>query len=432
MSMNSVELWKPGDVQQTGEQDPVLVTLVRPLTPALTRERGPTHPEVIREIAQRLFDGADPTLPGSHLGVTTRDIARVYTATVHGRLQKRLASSLQNGERLFLHGTALGVGASVFAVDYVRAYNLTCKDRGRPQRIAHVQLRKGVTTVRQFLEALCHSVQSHPTPSEVRLASPLALGQRILAQAERLRLVAIVIDHVHLASEAVRTAIGDLMMATDPAYDAPLEIDDRPPRRRIGIVLISHETPEKLFSHEPQVLTLLQGAYEPLQPYTTVEKVTEALQQAGIGLEDMNPEDPDDRLMAECVLEATDGLIANMAGLLRLVDLLWMANGGCRPDLGIVEAALPYHRRMIRLLQGKDGRGGIAYRTVPNASPKRGPSEMEASFSQAKGRKTASGQQVAGERATTLKQKRDSRDVAEHERKQMVQRSYKVLPEEAP
>lgn len=372
MSMNDVEFWNPTELQPAAEQDPVSVTLVRPLVPALSRERGPAHPEVIREIAQRLFDGADPTLPGSHLGASTRDIARVYPRTVHGPLQKRLASSLLNGERLFLHGTALGVGASIFAVDYVRAYNLTCKDRGRPQRIAHVQLRKGVTTVRQFLEALSHSVQAHPTPSEVRLASPHALGQRILAQAERLRLTAIVIDHVHLASEAIRTAIGDLMMAMDPAYDAPLEIDDRPPRRRIGIVLISHETPEKLFYHEPQVLTLLQGAYEPLRPYTTIEEVTEALQQAGIGLEDMHPDDPQDRLMAERVLEATDGLIVNMAGLLRLVDLLCMANGGCRPDLGIVEAALPYHRRMIRLLQGKDGRGGIAYRTVPNASPKRG------------------------------------------------------------
>lgn len=152
MSMNDVKLWRPTDVQQTGEQDPEPVTLIRPLTPALSRERGPAHPEVIREIAQRLFDGADPTLPGSHLFASTHDIARVYTTTVHGPLQKRLASTLRNGERLFLHGTALGVGASVFAVDYVRAYNLTCRDRGRPQRIAHIQLRKGVTTVRQFLE----------------------------------------------------------------------------------------------------------------------------------------------------------------------------------------------------------------------------------------------------------------------------------------
>ncbi len=333
MSMNVMDFWNPPDVQQTGKPGPVSVTLVHPLTPALSRKRGPVHPEVIREIAQRLFDGADPTLPVSHLGVSTRDIARIYTTTVHGPLQKRLASTVWNGERLFLHGAALGVGASVFAADYVRAYNLTCKDRGRPQRIAHIQLRKGVTTVRQFLEALCHSVQSHPTRSEVQLASPHVLGLRILAQAERLRLTAMFIDHVHLASEAVRTAIGDLMMATDPAYNAPLEIDDRPPRPRIGIVLISHETPEKLFFHEPQVLTLLQGAYEPLLPYTTVEEVTEALQQAGIGLEDMHPENPEDRLMAERVLEATDGLIVNMAGLLRLVDLLCMANGGCRPDL---------------------------------------------------------------------------------------------------
>jgi hypothetical protein len=427
--MNHMELCR--QTAPLGTDESAAVTLVHPPAPSLPRERNPAHPDVIRQIAQRLFDRADPTLPSSHVDATTRDIARIYTRAVHGPVQTRLANTIRNGERLFLHGAALGVGASVFTVDYVRAYNFTCRDRGSPDRIAHIQLCKGISTVRQFLEALCHSVQSHPTLLELRLASTLTLGRRILAQAERLRLTAIMIDHVHLGSDAVRSAIGDLMMVMDPAYDAPLEIDDHPPRRRIGIVLISHEPPERLFFHEPQVLALLQGAYEALRPYTTVEAITEALQQAGIGLEDMNPGDPEDRLLAERVLEATDGLIANIAGLLRLVDLLCAANGGCRPDLGIVEAALPYHRRMIRLLQSKDSGGRTVYRSVPNALRDDGRRKTTPS-AEAQGRKASPGPPGGGSRVKVLKQKRADRDVADHERKQMVRRPYKVLPEEAP
>jgi hypothetical protein len=413
-------------------------TVIVPRGPAAPRERNPASPVAIREIARKLFAQADPTVPASHLRATTRDIPHVYTREIHGGAEKRLFHAVMNGERLFLHGTALGVGASTFVADYARAFNFTCKMRGDPRRIAHLSLAHGTTTVRGFLEALCNAVQSPLTPSEARLSSPLSLGKRIIAQADRRRVCAFVIDHVHHASDGMRSAIGDLMMATDPTYSVPLEIDeDTPTRSRISIVLVDHEPPEKLFVRQPEVLTLLQGAYAALRPFNTAEEVAEALRQADVGLDDLDLADKEDLEITKLILNASGGLMSNMAGLLRLIDLYATMHGGYRPDLELVNGALAHHRRMVRLLKSRGGGEGDSYRTVSAAAPRRRRQgfppqrgEEERGGAGRSNRGSSAGGKLS--RAAKLRSKSEAREIAGAEGRDMRRKGFSNLPEIAP
>lgn len=431
-------------MQNTAIQIPVstaevsAATVIVPRGPATPRERNPASPVAIREIARKLFAQADPTVPASHVEVTTRDIPHVYTREIHGGAEKRLFHAIMNGERLFLHGMALGVGASTFVADYARAFNFNCKMRGDPRRIAHLSLTHGTTTVRRFLEALCNAVQAPLTPSEARLSSPLALGKRIIAQADRRRVCAFVIDHVHHASDGMRSAIGDLMMATDPRYSVPFEIDeDTPTRGRIAIVLVDHERPENLFARQPEVLTLLQGAYAALRPFSTLDEVAEALRQADVGLDDLDLADKEDLEITKLVLNASGGLMSSMAGLLRLIDLYATMHGGYRPDLELVNGALGHHRRMVRLLKSRDGAEGSSYRTVSAAAPRRRrqgfpPQRGEAERGGAE--KPNRGASAGGKssRAATLRSKSQAREIAAAEGREMRRKGFSNLPEVAP
>ena len=263
--------------------------------------------------------------------------------------------------------------------------------------------------------------------SESRISSPRRVGQRIIAQAERLRLSAIVIDHVHAANNTVRSLIRDLMMTSDPAYAVPLDGEDLPGRRRVGIVLVDHNAPEALFANQTEVLTLLQGAYASLPPYTTVEAVAELMRQADIGLEDLDLRDEEDRLMAERVLETTDGLMSSMAGLLRMVDLLAMASGGYRPELAMVEGALSYHRQMVQL-QSSRGADGTAssFHTVACAKPRPAAQNAKQPTAASKPGGTQRGNPA---KLKKLKEKSDSRSVAKATQREMLRRGYSVLPE---
>jgi hypothetical protein len=416
---------------QDGE--PGFSLIQRDPTAGPSRARHPVSPDAVRDVARRLFADADPTLPASHIAATTRDIPRCYTDSVHGRLQKQLFHSLTNRERLFVQGAAVGVGASVFMADYCRAFNLRCREMGDPRRVAHLALLTG-TTERRFLEALCSAVQAPLTAAEARYSSPRALGERIVAQAERLRLIAIVIDHLHNANEPCRSLVGDLMMALDPLYSVPLEVEDALPRNRLGIVLVDHQAPESLFRDQPEVLALLQGACVVLPPYTSVDSVADFMRQADVGLQDLDLSDEADRLMAERVLEATDGLVASMAGLLRLVDLVGVTTGGYRPDLAVVDAALEHHRRMVKLLRSRASGRAPAFRTVARPAAHGGGAKADvgaASPSEpASGAAPAhSGAPAKPGRVKKLKEKADARHLADATRRDMLKRGYSVLPE---
>jgi hypothetical protein len=357
----------------------------------------------------------------------------VYTRNLHGPLETRLLHTILNGERLFLHGAGLGVGASTFVTDYARAFNLMCKGRGDPRRIAHLSLVTGTTNVRRFLEALCNAVQAPITDSEARLSSTLTLGKRIIAQAERKRICTFVIDHVNHASDGIRSVIGDLMMATDPSYSVPLEIDDdEPARRRISIILVDHVSPEALFQHQPEVLCLLQGAYVVLPPITTLEDLGDLIRQADIGLDDLDLSDAEDREIAKLVLTSSQGLMSNVAALLRLVDLFSMVHGGYRPDLALVNAVLPYHRAMLRLLTGRDEQGGTAYRTVSAAVPRTaGKQLLEKAVPAGRedGGKKLNRRGSAATREKVLKVKARGRKTAEAEGRDIRRKGFSNLPD---
>ena len=350
-----------------------------PSLPAAPRHvRPPVDPrsavsrDGIKAIAEQIFRSADPTFPGAQASYLPQTVRRMYVPSVHGPAHKLLFRAIAGGRSVYLQGACVGVGASILGADTRRAFNLLCAERGDPRRIARLDITRGVKSEKDMLESLCDMVQSRLSISERKLRSTRFIVRRVLQGAQDLHLSAIIIDHVHKAEPRALAVIADLIRHSNPDYGDALDDTGSPlPGNRVGIILIDHHEPETIFGHDEcfDVLPLLQGNYACLKPYEALTEIADALREADIGLNDVNPADPVDQDLLKEVLEATDGLVVNMVGLLEKVDILARNSGIVRPNLDVVLGALAFHRRMIRLIKTRKrdryGNEVTAYKTVP-------------------------------------------------------------------
>ena len=408
----------PTNTATRRQNDEALTLDVVPASQRLPRLRSQVSPEVIRTTADQIFEHMDPTMPAAHARMLRRELPRMYTPLVHGRVHKTLFQVMAGGTRLYMHGAAVGVGASMLATDTGRSFNARAKDRALPQRAVYLDVTAGIATEKDLLEALCRSVKAPLTFSERRNRSTYSIGERVVAAIHLLKIEVIILDHVHNASPRARGVVADLLRMTDPNYQVSIDVDSHtPPNGRLGIVVVDHQEPELLFKDHVDVLALLQGNYVSLDPYTSVEALGDILRQASVGMEDWDISDPADAEFTEHLLKATDGLIANIAGTLQLVDVVMATNNIRRPDISVLHMALRSYRKMTHLIAGKGSTGQTYFDTIPALSVRSARAIGKQKDGKAKGGKSK------------LRQRREAPSDAVAERNQMLRRGHTNLPE---
>jgi hypothetical protein len=329
--------------------------LLQPTNPAPVRRHAPVPSDAaVEQMAERLFSRIDPTAASNVVDLVTRPLPHVYPEHVLQPLDRRLAAVVVNHGRLYLQGERLGVGASMMASDYARAFNTRATQHCDPRRMAYVQIRSGLSNPLKLLDALCEHVRAPLSISEIRFRSTETLARRFVEGTRALRICTLVFDHVHHASPSVLRMLADLMFASDPQYQVPLEPDEHDMSiPRLGFLLVSHVAPEVVFGSVPEVLHLLEGEHAVLTPYSSPDVTAEAIRQAGIGLNDLDLTTLDDCLIAQVAHELTQGLVDQLHPFLRLVDAVARRNSVHRPTLEVFATALPFHRHLRERLLGR-------------------------------------------------------------------------------
>jgi hypothetical protein len=318
---------------------------------AMRRTASVPSDTVVHQTAERLFSRIDPTAESNVVDLVTRRLPHFYPAAVLKPLDRRLAATVVNHGRLYLQGERLGVGASILTSDYARAFNARtamCRD---PRRIAYVQIRSGLKNPLRLLDALCQHVRAPLSISEIRFRSTETLARRFIEGIRVFRVCTLIFDHVHHASAPVLRLLSDLMLASDPQYQVPIEPDEYDLGvPRLGFVFVSHVAPEVVFGNVPEALHLLEGEHAVLAPYRSADVTAEAIRQAGIGLDDLDLTALDDCLVAQVAHDLTQGLVDQLHPFLRLVDAVARRNGIRRPTLEVFMTALPFHRHLRECL----------------------------------------------------------------------------------
>lgn len=318
---------------------------------ALARPRQQTSVAAVARVTEILFHRVDPTSPTSSQRLRGQEVQRYYSYALlkpkhdEPSLLNRIAGAMVAGDRLYLHGEVLGVGASTLVTDYVRSFNQTCRDARDPRRAVYVRIAPGANNPRHFLDSMALNLGAPLSATELTRRSPEFLALRLLATVRMRGVTGIVVDEVGNAGPNLQAFLAELVRVMDPTYHAALEGYDEP-MARVGMVLVGHRPPERLFRRSPDALLALEGNVALLGRYTTVEQMWEALRMAGIGLDDCGAE-PGDEALAAAILDYTHGLPAHMTPLFQHIDTV-ARHCGRRPDLAVLTAAQKVHRPMVR------------------------------------------------------------------------------------
>lgn len=315
------------------------------------RQHHPLSAVAIKKTAAQLFAECDPTTPHGWKTLVQRELPHIYVPSVldESRLQWLFADTVTNGRRMFVHGTAPGVGAKTLAADWARAFNTNAHANGDPRRVAFIMLDGGATTAQRLLDDLSVALQVPLSYTELRRGTGHIIN-RILGAAARQNVCAIMIAQPSKAHAAARDMIGALMYKTDPNYHVPLEPHPLYEHaRKVGIILIDSVEPEKVFGATSNILLQLGGRVAELRPLRSYAEVGEAMRRADIGLRDLDLSYNEDLAMVKTVAAVTQGLLAQMHPLFELIDLIATASGGVRPTPELVDAALPLFRKMVDL-----------------------------------------------------------------------------------
>lgn len=372
-------------------------------------------PSAARNLPQAL---GDPFRAGLKERLRLRDLPHFYADSVVRPAMMGALSSIENGTHMYLRGSCLGVGTSIFAVDFANSFNARTSEVGDPRRMGVVRVGQGSTSLGKFLDQLARYFKVPISTTELRFRGPTVLAQRVLAGARMAGISCLAIDHMSKASTPIRQLIEDLIYATDPRYDVRLEPDEFGLSDwKVGFLLIDHAPAEVIFREAPKVLEFLNGREVVLPPYKTVEEVCEALRQSEIGLEDCDPADGEDALFAQTLLEKTDGLPANIEPLLQVVDLVARHAGRERPDLPCLEAALQGWRQFVDVTEYREiGRPQTPFYAVMARRVERiksSPPDLGGSGSMDRAGKPAS-----------LKEKRQARGMARREQAKMLRHDH--------
>lgn len=373
---------------------------------------------VVRELAHTLFNRKSPFSPADVAALSTRRLSSIYAPEFVRRVDSTLVRVLTSGGRLYVRGRAFGVGVSTLLADVSRSFNFMAQKQGYRERVLYVRLQE-VRTSKQLLRVLFERVGCPVTNSDVRLHAMDTLTPRLALAANKFGVSTIVIDHAHNASGGALAAIAGLMGATDPNYDVPLDVSEyQDALPRFGIIVASHKSPGQLFNSEPEILhALADGGEITIEPFADRDALASALRRSDLGLHDLDLTDTSDRLMVDWVLAVTDGRLSLITPLLQLVDVLSRANAGARPNLAMLHAVLPLQRSI---------RERVLRRTEPALEK-----NSDGSWPEPRRIVRATGTGEARrkkDRAASLKEQREHRDVAEKERRQMNRRRNVNMP----
>jgi hypothetical protein len=443
---------------QAGTEPAVIDPVVRATQHALMGRRGagPQPPrdvpadEAVARTAATLFAHLDPLDRTSPWSARRPRLHHFYSAEVlcardgtGPALDWLLGSAYANSDHLYLRGAALGVGASTLARDYADAFNETARAARVPRRAAYLNLVGEYTTEAKLLDALSVTLRARISTTELRHRGPGYLAARVRAAAHRQHVVVLTIDHVNKLGPKCRDLLAGLLVEFDPANTVSLDDDPLAGGERVGFVLVDHRPAERLFSAHPDVMALLAQRSAVLPPYTTVEQVAEAMRQAGIGLDDLDLGDANDRDMAAKVFEDTNGLAVLMADYLALIDQLarWQ---GCRPTPAIVYKALPLVRRLVELrgvpvpdrptqyrteVRRGGSDGGLVQSVADEAVDGEASTSADADPS-APARSATSKHGTrggAGARPSALRKRKEARGEAQREQKQLLRKRHVTL-----
>lgn len=329
--------------------------------------------------ARQLFTPYHPLDPASYGEIQVRPVRHFYAPSVIRTSQRKLVDVCVNHKVLAFQGAAIGVGATQFLVDYANTYNYTAEQWGMPHRIVHYDVPPDTKSATKFLEDIAAVVNAPLKPSDFRHGMR-KLTLRIVAAAWSAGLVALFLDHTHRLALPVLEVLSYLIAALDPKKHVRTQFGATPlAPPRVGLVLASHRPPETLYRDYPELEAQLDGRHTVLPPYTSMAQIAEALQRAGIGLDDFALDSPEGEAIAAQVLKTTDGLTVEMARYLEWVAALARANGRSYPTLVDFVQAPRLHRRFVRLVVATTG-GEMGrpverhYETVPVRfdAPRRG------------------------------------------------------------
>jgi hypothetical protein len=315
------------------------------------RKHHPLSASAIKKTASQLFAGCDPTTPHGWKALLQRELPHIYVPSVldESRLRWLFADTVTNGRRMFVHGTAPGVGAKTLAADWARAFNNHAFAHKDPRRVAFIMLDGGASTTQRLLDDLSTALQVRLSYTELRRGSGLIIN-RILGAAARQNVCAIIIAQPSKAHAAAREIISSLLYKTDPNYHVPLEPHPlHEHARKVGVILVDPVAPELVFRASPNVLLQLRGRVAELRPLQSYAEIAEAMRRADIGLRDLDLSYNEDLSMVKTIVAQTGGLLAQMHPLFELIDLIATASGHARPTPEMVDAALPLFRKMVDL-----------------------------------------------------------------------------------
>lgn len=398
---------------------------------AYAQPREQTAPDAVGQIAVKLHQRIDPVSSLSAQAALKRGVQHFYAPGIlNGTpgalpLDWMLGSTYANGDRLFLQGAALGVGASTLAADYARSFNHTAQSARDPRRAAYLSLTSACKTPGRFLDSLALALRAPLSQTELRFRSPEHIAARLRVACQRQGISTITIDHLGNAGPDVRSLVVGLMREFDPNYSVALDADDPLAfGARIGMVLIDHRPPEVVFRNEPDALVMLGGQVGVLEPYSTPEQVADAMRQAGIGLEDLDLTYAEDEDMVTSILDQTSGLPALMSPMFALIDRLARSNR-CRPAPEVVEAVSPYMRRLIELRTTPTPDGGSRKRVVAARSHAGETSEADHADVERVAKRTKRAKSASPK--SVLRKKHDQRHLATLEQRDMLRKQHTTL-----
>lgn len=313
---------------------------------------GPASIRGVSNIAERLFERYDPTVPSSARSALRLEVQHYYAPSVLRPIDWYVNEVFNHGARLFLQGKCSGVGATTLACDFARAFNYRAGVRGDLRRVLYARFESGTNTIPKFYDTLGLCFRAPLTTTEVRFRSPLYFALRVLTGAAMHGATAIILDHLSETPPKVRAGVAALLQLTDPNFvvSADLGAFVQEVRTRIGVMIVDRVPPQRLFRESPRALLLLENRHQVLRPYQTVEEIGEAMRQAGIGLDDLELAVATDHEMAEMVLQKTQGLPAQITPLLGLISTVAHANGARRPTPALIAQALPFHRSLVDVI----------------------------------------------------------------------------------
>lgn len=383
----------------------------------------------VRKKCSTLSLWAESTIPSAAIDLNGRTRPLVFTEAVHKRVVRRLGFAVDHGSSLYLQGAVVGVGATVLVREFARQYTDSYRVRGLPDRIVTVRLHRETRSARDLLSTFALALKIRFTAWELRMGDKTLIGEALAAEVRRKRIRAVVFDHVSLAGEGALGLIAEFMLAMNPLYSQSFEADSEP-SSPTAVILVDDKVPEVVFGDMPDVLMALGGNHVELSHYRSVENVAEMLRGSGIGLADLNLENPADRAMTECVFSATDGLIANMDSLLNVVNLT-ARQCAERPGLKHVHGALKYYRRMVNLALDVGDDGAETLALIANRRS-RGKTQKQVSQTSSRAASSdghAGSPKQARPKMSRAAQKAANLKIAEAERADLQrQRDYTVLP----